>query len=110
MNSEIFTQIALMIIGIAGALVSAYVIPYIKAKANKQDVDRLMEFARVAVRCANQIYTPEQWLDKKNYVVNQVQAFILANLKIQLSEEQINTIIEGLVNEVKKMDIRSVVA
>lgn len=104
MNSDLFVKVAMCIISLICALISAYVIPYIKTKAKAADLDKLMEFARIAVRCANQIYTPDQWLDKKNYVVNQVQAFILANLKIELSEDQIDTIIEGLVNEVKKMD------
>ena len=104
MNGQIFTQIALMIISIVGALVSAYVIPYIKSKTTKSDWDKLIEFVKIAVRCANQIYTPEQWEDKKKYVVNQVQAFILTSLKIELTVDQINTIIEGVVNEIKKMD------
>ncbi len=104
MNGQIFTQIALMVISVIGALVSAYVIPYIKSKTNKSDWDKLIEFVKIAVRCANQIYTPEQWEDKKKYVVNQVQAFILTSLKIELTVEQINTIIEGVVNEIKKMD------
>jgi len=104
MNGELLTTIILAIISIAGALVSAYVIPFIKSKTTAGDWDRLIEFVKIAVRCANQIYTPEEWKEKKEYVVNQVQAFILTSLKIELTLEQIDTIIEGVVNEIKKMD------
>lgn len=104
MNSQIFTQIALMVISIVGALVSAYLIPYIKSKANANDIERFIDFVWLAVRCANQIYTPEQWQDKKLYVLSLVTNFMYENLKISLSDEQVNAIIEGMVNEVKKAD------
>ncbi len=104
MNGEIFTQIVLAIITIIGALVSAYVVPFIKTKITDADMQRLMEFVKIAVRCANQIFTPEQWEQKKQYVLNLVKEFIETNLKIALTDEQINAIIEGIVNEIKSID------
>lgn len=104
MNGELFTQIILAIISIIGALVSAYVIPFIKAKMTQADMQRLVEFVKIAVRCANQIYTPEQWAQKKEYVLNLVKEFIESNLKIKLTDEQIDAIIEGIVNLIKKSD------
>lgn len=104
MNSELFTQIVLAVITIVGALVSAYVIPFIKSKMTQADMQRLVEFVKIAVRCANQIFTPEQWEKKKEYVLNIVKEFIEANLKIKLTDEQINAIIEGIVNLIKKSD------
>lgn len=104
MNAEIFTQIVLAVITIVGALVSAYVIPFIKSKMTQSDMQRLVEFVKIAVRCANQIFTPEQWERKKEYVLNLVKEFIEANLKIKLTDEQIDAIIEGIVNLIKKSD------
>ena len=104
MNGELFTQIILGILTIVGALVSAYVIPFIKTKITDADMQRLIEFAKIAVRCANQIFTPEQWEQKKEYVLGLVKEFIETNLKITLTDEQINAIIEGLVNIVKSED------
>lgn len=104
MNGEIFTQIVLAIITIVGAVVSAYVIPFIKSKITDADMQRLLEFVKIAVRCANQIFTPEQWAEKKNYVVRLAKEFIAQNLKIELTDEQVDAIIEGLVNIVKSED------
>ena len=102
MNGELFTQIAMCIISIIGALISAYLIPYIKTKVATADLERFMEYVKIAVRCANQIFTPEEWKEKKAYVVAQAKAFIENNLKITLTDEQIDTIIEGLVNLTKE--------
>lgn len=102
MDNQIITQLALIIISIVGALVSAYVIPYIKSKASAEDLEKLMNYAEIAVRCANQIFTPEQWAEKKAYVVNQVKTFMETALKVKFTDEQIDTIIEAFVNIAKQ--------
>ena len=104
MNGELFTQIILGVLTIVGALISAYVIPFIKSKMTEADMQRLVEFVKIAVRCANQIFTPEQWAEKKEYVLNLVKEFVETNLKIKLTDEQIDAIIEGIVNLIKKSD------
>jgi len=104
MTPEVFTKIMTAIFSILGILISTYLIPYIKSKMTAQDIERLTAFAKIAVRCANQIFTPEQWEEKKQYVVDMVKEFMDKNLHITLTDEQIHTIIEGLVNEVKKED------
>ncbi len=108
MNGQLFTQIILAILSILGALISAYVIPFIKTKMSEADMQRLVEFVKIAVRCANQIFTPEQWEQKKQYVLNLAKEFIETNLKITLTDEQIDAIIEGLVNIVKSEDKKAV--
>lgn len=104
MTPEVFTKIMTAIFSILGILISTYLIPYIKSKMTAQDIEKLIAYAKIAVRCANQIYTPEQWEEKKEYVVKMVQEFMEKNLHIALTEDQIHTIIEGLVNEVKRED------
>jgi len=99
MNTNIFMTIALAIISIAGALVSAYVIPWIKTNVSAKDLETITFWVRFAVRCADQLFTPEQWQEKKQYVM----AYIIdkaAQLGINLSEEDINTLIEACVNSI----------
>lgn len=101
MNSEIFTQIILAIITIIGAVMTYYVIPLLKEKVGEAKYNQLADFVYTTVRAANQIFDANS--DKKIYVKNQTLAWLKAN-KIDLSEEQIEAMIEGLVNEVKKID------
>lgn len=102
MTEELFVKIILAIITIIGGLVSAYVIPYLKAKFSTEQLDTLTYYITVAVRCAEQIYTPEQWAEKKSYVTTYAKDVINDLVKINLTDEQLDAIIEGIVNEVKK--------
>lgn len=97
MNTQTFMTIALSIISIAGALVSAYLIPWIKNNISAKDMETIVFWVRFAVRCADQLFTPEQWEQKKKYVT----AYIIdkANeLGIKLTEQDINILIESCVN------------
>lgn len=101
MNGELLVKIVLALISICGALVTAYVIPFIKSKISSTELNKLFEYAKIAVRCAEQIYTVEQWQEKKEYVMNYVINIMNEKLHIDLSYDQIDTIVEGIVNEVK---------
>lgn len=101
MNGELLVKIVLAIISICGALVTAYVIPFIKSKISSTELNKLFEYVKIAVRCAEQIYTVEQWQEKKEYVMNYVMNIMNEKLHIELSYDQIDTIVEGIVNEVK---------
>lgn len=99
MDTKVFMTIAMAIISIAGALVSAYVIPWIKTKISAQDMETIVFWVRFAVRCADQLFTPEQWAEKKQYVMNYI--IDMANkLGIKLTEQDINILIESAVNEI----------
>lgn len=82
--------------------VSSYIMQYLRAKLTDSELDRLIKFIKIAVKCAEQIYTPEEWKRKKTYVLEQVEGFLNDRIKIKLTAEQINLLIEGVVNEVKK--------
>ena len=92
MNSELFVKIVLAIISICGALVTAYVIPFIKSKISSTELNKLIEYAKIAVRCAEQIYTVEQWKEKKEYVMDYVMNIMIEKLHINLSYDQIKII------------------
>ena len=99
MNTNLFMTIALAIISIAGAVLSAYVIPWIKNNISAKDLETITFWVRFAVRCADQLYTPEQWQEKKKYVM----AYIISmakKLNINLSEQDINILIEAAVNQI----------
>ena len=101
MDGELFTKIILALITIISGIVSAYVIPFLKSKIKEQDMNRLLTIVEKAIKCAEQVYTPEQWEQKKIYVTNYVKSW-LGTLNISITNEQLDAIIEGIVFEVKK--------
>ena len=64
------TQIILAIITMIGALITRYLIPWIKSKLTDHQYDALTALVRVGVFAAEQLFTSEQWKEKKQYVVD----------------------------------------
>lgn len=102
MSTELFIKLIMCIITIISILVSTYVIPWLKAKCGVENMELVMNYVAMAVRCAEQIYTSEQWEEKKEFVMNYMLGIINNTLKIEMSEEQLDVLIEGAVNEIKK--------
>lgn len=100
MSPDLITKIVEAIVTVLLALVSAYVIPWLKAKIGTDKYNTLVDFAMIVVRSAEKIYTPEQWEEKKAYAV-QIVTDKSAELGLKITTEQINAIIEGCVQSVK---------
>lgn len=101
-NEQLFVQVVGAVITIIVSLISAYVIPWLKAKISKDQIETLNYYLELAVKCANQIYTAEQWQEKKQYVTSYIVDVINNKLSLTLTEQDIDTLIEGMVNHVKK--------
>lgn len=101
MTTEMWIKIISSVITIIITLISAYVIPYIKSKATSEQLQMLDYYVQTAVRCAEQIYTPDQWKMKKLYVLNYMTDVLDNTLNIKLTEQELDAIIEGVVNEIK---------
>ncbi len=101
MSNEIFVKVCISVITILSALITTFVIPYIKSKISQQNLDKLIEYTKIAVRCAEQIYTPEQWKEKKQYVMDYLLDLVNNKLNINITENELDVIVEGIVNEIK---------
>jgi hypothetical protein len=64
------TQIVSCIITLITTVISVFVIPILKNKLNEQRLNRLNTVIDIAVYAAEQIFTPEQWSEKKQWVQN----------------------------------------
>lgn len=96
-------EILVKALGVLVGLVITFVVkPYIDSKVSKDKQEQLKEYIEIGVRCAEQIYTPEQWTEKKVYVVKYVGEVIKNLVHIDLSPVELDTLIEGVVHEVKK--------
>lgn len=103
-TSDMYVKVILGIISIISALISAYVIPYLKQSKNMKEFAMLNDFIVNMVRSANQLYTPEEYKEKKQYVLELVTRYANEKTSLGFTEEQIDAIIEGIVKEVKVLD------
>lgn len=101
MTTDLFMKLVMSLISVLGVIFTAYVVPMIKANVSQKQLDQLAYYMSVAVRCAEQIYTPEQWKEKKQYVFDYALDIVNSKLHINLDEKDIDIIIEGIVNEIK---------
>ena len=64
------TQIILAVIALLSAIITGFVIPWLKNKLTDHQYDALATLVRVGVYAAEQLFTSEMWKEKKEYVVN----------------------------------------
>lgn len=100
------TQIVVAIIGLLSAVITGFLIPWIRSKTginNGQIEENSMVILRtvvtIAVQAAEQLYNSEQGKEKKAYVINVLaeQGYILDPNKV---DDAIDSLIESIVYEV----------
>lgn len=101
-DSATFTKIILGAIAIISAIITGYLIPWLKSLFEEKELDKFIYYATVAVKFANQIYTPEQWREKKKAVTVYLQQVIADKIHIEITDDDLDKIIEGIVYEVKQ--------
>lgn len=101
MNGELFTRVIIGIIMIVSALISAYLIPYLKVKVDTTRMADLINFVEKCVKWANQTIPEEEWKRKKEEVTNKVISYAKQTLHIDLTDDEIDAIIEAIVYSVK---------
>lgn len=89
------------LVSILAVIITSYLIPWIKSKISAEKYATIQEYCELAVRSAEMLYTEEEWKQKKDYVLSCVTAK-LHEIGLELSELEINAIIEGFVQAVKK--------
>ncbi len=92
-------KIILALIGLLGTIITYIVIPYIKSKTTKEQRESVVFWVQIAVNAAEQIYIGEgQGKDKKQYVIE-----LLNSKGIQITEDQLDVLIEAAVFEMNKI-------
>ena len=101
MTDQLMMQILELAAMIIMGLITAYVVPYLKSKITKDQMETLLYYVNIAVKAASQIYTKEQWAEKKEYCMKYIKDVVNDKLSITLTDEEISTIIEGVLNGLK---------
>jgi len=68
------TPIVEAVIALLAALVSAFVIPWVKRKASAEDLQQLQAWVQIAVAAAEQLYNQTDGGKKKEYVMEYLQS------------------------------------
>lgn len=70
MNNLDLTPLFQAVISLVAVLVTMFVIPYIKKKANAEDLAEFHGWVKVAVAAAEQLYKVTEGEEKKQYVLD----------------------------------------
>lgn len=100
MNNEMITVIIKAVLAVLSVFITTVLVPYIKERIGNDKYNKLVEYTKYAVRCAEQLYTPEEWEKKKQYV-SQYITEKANDMGIGLNEQDIDLLIEGVVNLIK---------
>ena len=90
------TQIILAIITLIGAIITRYLIPWIKSKLSDNQYETFCTLIRVGVYAAEQLFTSEQWKEKKQYVVD-----LLKENGYSVDSNAVDAMIEATVRELR---------
>lgn len=90
-----FTPVLQAIVGLCAAIITTFVVPYIKSKTTKEQQTQINEWVRIAVSAAEQVYEgPGKGDEKKAYVLTW-----LSNHGISIDEDKLDAMIEAAVYE-----------
>ena len=104
MTSDLFIKICIGLFSVISALISAYVIPLLKSSKTIKEFAMFNDFIIDMVRAANQLFTKEQWKEKKEYVLKLVRDYLNDKTSLGFTEDQVDALIEGIVREIKVCD------
>ena len=99
--NDITFNILKIVIAVATALISAYVIPLLKENLHDAKYQKLLDIVEIAVRAAEQtIQGSGQGALKKDEVVNFVSEWMMIH-GIEISQDQLDQLIECAVYNLK---------
>lgn len=105
MDERLF-QVILTLIPVLGAIVTYFIVPFLKTKIGNEKFVQYKEWAILGVRAAEMIWRETgHGADKKAYVVDFLNDLFNKN-KVVITEEQINVLIESTVQEINKDKVK----
>ena len=87
-----YTQIISAVIALISALVSAFLIPWLKTKIDANKLQTIKSYVEIGVKAAEQLYAATDGEEKKAYVIN-----FLAEHGIRFDVSTIDQLIEAAV-------------
>lgn len=104
MDQEILNMIVKIIIVVASVLITGYFIPWVKTKVSSTKYNDFLSLIEKCVEAANQIFTPEEFAQKKKYVLDITENYAKQH-GVNITAEELNALIEGFVKAVKGWNV-----
>lgn len=95
---DIYLEIAKLVLMILAALITRYLIPWLKAKTESETMSVLIDWAMQAVLAAEQAHQAETGQERKAIVTKFIKQ-ILQQKNIALADEEIDVMIEAAVKQ-----------
>lgn len=103
MDQRIFDLI-IAIIPVLGVILTSFIIPYFKEQIGNEKLNKYQEWANMAVKAAEMLFTESgMGKEKKEYVVKFLTEQFNKN-KVVITEEQMNILIESAVKMMKETE------
>lgn len=85
------TKVIAAAVTLISAILTTFLIPWLRARLGEQAMGRLCQWVRIAVQAAEQIYAgPGRGAEKKRYVLG-----LLAGQGIKIDEEALDALLES---------------
>lgn len=103
MPAELIVKIVTIIIAIISVIITYVLIPFIKQKVSAEKIQDIILWVGKAVMAAEQLFIsiPKSGEQKKELVLKFIKEY-LASKNIEMTDEQINLLIESAVAELNK--------
>ena len=98
MERDIIMQILKLVVMVATALVTTYLIPWIRAHTDTEKLYAIMRWAHEAVMAAEQLYGAKTGAEKKRYALD-LLAKIVEDAHIDMTKAELEMLIEAAVGE-----------
>ena len=99
MDRDIIMQALKLIIMVATALITTYLIPWIKSHTDSEKMYSVMRWAHEAVMAAEQIYGAQTGPEKKKYAMAFLRKVVDA-AHIDITDAELSTLVEAAVGEI----------
>ena len=98
------SEIVKVLILVIGSVLTTYVVPYLKAKVGEYKYNELERFIKTAVQAMKQYYidVPANNTTKKARVTAMAKEYMRDTLKFELTDAQLDLLIEGIYNGIKE--------
>lgn len=101
MSDKLF-NIILLLIPIIGAVITSFIIPYLKAKVSSTQMEEIIKWVTKAVEAAEVLFdAPKSGNEKREYVINFIDRMFNSKKEV-ITKDQIRILLESAWKEMNK--------
>lgn len=102
MNEQIF-NIVLLFIPVIGAVITGFIIPYLKTKVSVTQMEEIIKWVTKAVEAAEVLFnSPKSGQEKREYVINFIDKMFNSKKEI-ITQDQIRILLEAAWKQMNKV-------